>query len=80
LLKHHAIRIYGRVLVKLHTFLTSALDESEWAATSYGNFTPRERSLNTHWIEDLLKSRSGVDKMAKRKIPASAENQTLVSQ
>jgi hypothetical protein len=31
-MKHHAIKIYGKVEVQLHAFLTSVLDDGEWLA------------------------------------------------
>jgi hypothetical protein len=39
-----------RVEVKLHSFLTSALDEGEWSALHTGRFFPRERAPGTRWI------------------------------
>jgi hypothetical protein len=39
---------YGVVEVQLHAFLTSALDESEWSASSPGRFTSAERESGTH--------------------------------
>jgi hypothetical protein len=32
LIKHHAMKMYWRMEVKLHAFLTSPLDEDEWSS------------------------------------------------
>jgi len=48
--------------------LTLTLDEDEWSASLPGYFTPRERAPHTHWIGGWLGSRSGLDKVVKRKI------------
>jgi hypothetical protein len=37
--------------VKLHAFLTLALDEGEWSASQYGCFTPGNRALISNWWE-----------------------------
>jgi hypothetical protein len=44
------MKTYWGVEVKLHAFLTSALDGDEWSASRPGRFTPRERVPSTHWI------------------------------
>jgi hypothetical protein len=51
-----------------YTFLTSALDGSEWSASRPGRFTPKERSAGTHWTEDWVGLRAGLDTVLKRKI------------
>jgi hypothetical protein len=33
LIKHHAMKMYGRVKIKLHALLTTALDGREWSAS-----------------------------------------------
>jgi hypothetical protein len=43
LINHHAIKTNGGVKVQLHTFFTSALDGSEWSASSSGPLLPREK-------------------------------------
>jgi len=50
LTKHHAMKTYWGMEVKLHTFLTVALEGGEWSASRPGRFTPRERVPSTHWI------------------------------
>jgi hypothetical protein len=44
------MKTYWGVEAKLHAFLTSALDGSEWSASRPGRFTPRERVPGTNWI------------------------------
>jgi hypothetical protein len=50
--------------------LTSELDGGEWSASRPGRFTPRERSLGTHWIGGWVGSRAVLDAVVKRKIPS----------
>jgi hypothetical protein len=38
-LKDHVMKMYMGVEVKLHVFLTSALDGSKWSASCLGHFT-----------------------------------------
>jgi hypothetical protein len=56
--------------VQLHTFLTSALDGSEWSASRPGRFTPRERAPGIHWIGDWVGTRAVLDAVVNRKIPS----------
>jgi hypothetical protein len=44
LIKHHAMKVYGGLEVCFLTFLTSALDGSEWSASHPGHFTN-----DIHW-------------------------------
>jgi hypothetical protein len=37
--KHYTMQIYGGMEIKLHTFLMSALDGSEWSASCSSCFT-----------------------------------------
>jgi hypothetical protein len=48
LTKYQAIKTYEEVEVKLHAFLTSALDGSEWLASRPGRFTLGEKDAGTH--------------------------------
>jgi hypothetical protein len=50
------------IKIQLHTSLTSVLDRGEWSASRCGRFTP-----GTHWIEDWVDLRAGLDQMAKRR-------------
>jgi hypothetical protein len=56
--------------VKLQAFLISALDGREWLASRPSRFTLTERAPGTHWIEDLVGPRAGLDATEKRKIPS----------
>jgi hypothetical protein len=50
--------------------LTSALDGGEWAASSPGRFTPRERAAGSPWIGDWVGPRAVLDAVVKRIIPS----------
>jgi hypothetical protein len=66
-LKHHAIKIYEGMQVKLLTFLTMALDEVEWRASLSSYFTSRERIPSTYCIGDWVGIIAGLHIVAKRK-------------
>jgi hypothetical protein len=70
LTKHHAMKMYWGVEVKLHAFLTSALNGGEWSASRPGRFTPRETAPGTHWIGGWMDPKASVDAVVKRKIPS----------
>jgi hypothetical protein len=61
------MKAYGGVDVKFHIFLTSALVGVEWSASRPCRFTPRERAPGTHWIEDWVGPRAGLDAVERRK-------------
>jgi hypothetical protein len=65
---------------QLHAFLTSELDGGEWSASRPGHFTLWEKSPGTHWTEDWVCTRAGLDAVAKIKNPiiAPARNGTPV--
>lgn len=46
------------VEIQLHFFLTLALKEGEWLASSHGRFTSAERATGTHWIEGWVVTQS----------------------
>jgi hypothetical protein len=46
--KHYAMKVYGRLDVQIHIFLTSALPGGKWSASRPGHFTPRKRAPSTH--------------------------------
>jgi hypothetical protein len=47
-IKQNVIKTYGGVDEYLHTFLTSALDGSEWSASCPGRFILVEKAPGTH--------------------------------
>jgi hypothetical protein len=55
--------------VYLHHFLTSVLDGGEWLASRPGRFTPGEKPLYTHSIEDWMNPRFDLAGIEKRNIP-----------
>jgi hypothetical protein len=57
----HAMKTYGKVEVKLHAFLTSALDVDGWSDSRPGRFTARERAPGTHCIGGWVGPRAGLD-------------------
>jgi hypothetical protein len=57
--------------------VTSVVDGSEWSASRYGRFTPKERTPNTHWIGGWMGPRTDQDAVVKRVIPSLAGNRTL---
>jgi hypothetical protein len=65
--KHYAMKTYGGSGGIALLFLTSALDGSEWSASSPGSFTPGEKGPVTNWIGGWVSSRVGLDAMKKRK-------------
>jgi hypothetical protein len=65
--KHHVIKTYGGVAIKLHYLLTSALGGGEWSASRPGRFNAGEISLGTQGKESCVSPRSGLDELAKEK-------------
>jgi len=47
-------------IAQLHAFLISTPNRGKWSPLCCGHLTP-EKSCNTHWIEDWMGSRTGVD-------------------
>jgi len=56
------------VEIDLPTFLTSALDGSEWSVPRPGHFTPGGRVPSNHSIGGWLGTRAGLVVVAKTKI------------
>jgi hypothetical protein len=57
--------------------LTLALDGSEWSASVYQPFYPRERTPGTCWLGGWVGARAGLD-IVSEKVPAPARIQTLI--
>jgi len=65
------MKMYWEVEVQLHTFLTSALDGSEWSASHPSHFTSGVRAPSAHWMGGWVSPRAGLDTMVKRKNPTT---------
>jgi hypothetical protein len=63
-----ATKAYGRVEIKLHSFLTSVLNGSEWSASCTGRFT-----LGTHWTGGWMSPRTVVDALETREFASFCE-------
>jgi hypothetical protein len=61
------MKAYEEVDIYIRIFLTSALAEGEWSATTHSRFTPGERASGTHWIGGWVHPRTGLDNMEKRR-------------
>lgn len=55
------MKAYVAVGVQRLSYLTSALDESEWSASRYGRFTSREVTPGVHWMGGRVGRRNIVD-------------------
>jgi hypothetical protein len=70
LTEDHAMKAYWGVEVKVHAFMTLALDGGEWSASRPGRFTPRKRCPGIHWIGSWVGPRAVLYAVVKRKIPS----------
>jgi hypothetical protein len=62
------MKTYGRVMAKLHAFLTLLLDGSEWPASCPSHFTSGKTALGTHQVGGWVGYRVGLDIVVKRKL------------
>jgi hypothetical protein len=60
LIKHNAMKMYGRAEVIAPPFLTSALDGCELSPSGSRRFAPEERAPGTHCTERWMGSRAGL--------------------
>jgi len=73
------MKIYGGVEY-LQAFLTLALDGGEWSASYPGQFSSGKKALCTHGIFCWVGPSVCLDIVEKKRICASAGDQTLVIQ
>jgi len=59
------MKTHEGVEVKLHAFLTPALDGAEWSASRPGDFIRWERAPGTHWIGGWVGPRADLDAVSK---------------
>ena len=52
---------------KLHSFLTSTLDEGEWSTYGLGCLSPRGKPPGTHQMGGWVAPRAGLDALEERK-------------
>jgi len=57
--------------------LTSTLDGGEWSVSRRGQFTPREKARDTHWIGGWVGPRTGLDTVVNRTIPSPCRDSIL---
>jgi hypothetical protein len=62
----HSMKAYGRVEVKLHSFLTSTLNGDKPSPSCFGRSTPGKK--NTELVEHKVGRRAELDVLEKRKI------------
>jgi hypothetical protein len=79
LIKHYAMKTYGRVGVEIQVFLTFALAGREWSASRPGRFIPDERAPGTHWIEGWVGPTASLDDMEKILDPTRSRTPALLS-
>jgi hypothetical protein len=61
------MKVHWGVDVQIYIFLTSALAGDEWSASRPCRFTPKERTLGTHWIWGCVDLSAGLNDVKKRK-------------
>jgi hypothetical protein len=61
------MKAYGRIVVYISIFLTSALVGSEWSALPPGHFNPEERAPVIDCIGGWVDPRTGLDDIEERK-------------
>jgi hypothetical protein len=65
------IHLYlSTVEVQRHAFLIAASEGGEWSASRTGDFIPRERTPDAHWIGGWLGPRAGLNAVEREKFPS----------
>jgi hypothetical protein len=62
------MKLYNRLQVYSHTFLTMALNGGEWSASCPGHFTITERDPSTHGIGGCMGPSASLHAVEERKI------------
>jgi hypothetical protein len=71
-MNNEPVQMYGGAEVWFHAFLTTALDTGKWSASCPTNLTP-----GPYWKGGSVGPRTGLDAMAKRKIPCPSQELTF---
>lgn len=76
-MKHYAMKTYGEIEVKFHSFFTMVLYGDEWTTSRSRCFIPGERAPDTLWIGGCMCSIASLDLMLKENISAPVGNRTF---
>jgi hypothetical protein len=73
------LKVYWRIEVKSHAFLTTALEGGEWSLLLSGCFTSIEKSLGVHWIGGWVDPRASPGLAAKRNVPHHSQDLNFIA-
>jgi hypothetical protein len=74
------MKMYSKLEIYSHAFLTMALNGGEWSASCPGHFTIRVRDRSIHWIGGCMGPSASVVAMSERKISSLPGFKPLTSQ
>lgn len=64
------MKAYRGVEVKLHSFITSALDGGQWLSLDAGRFTPG-KNTGSYWAGRCVEPKAGLDVSGKRTVSST---------